>query len=220
MVTCEKMKELERQADAHGLSFYKMMENAGTCAAVIIMGSVPALMKGGSCLIICGKGNNGGDGFVAARRLAGYGVQVTVLLMEGPARTEDAITNFDLLDKIPNVVVTSKTPADLEAYDCIVDALYGTGFHGKLRSEPARLVSDMNRAQMKGTFVAALDIPSGLPGDMGDNDLIGLCVHADLTITFHDKKPVHMCRKAAMVLGEVTVADIGISDALREDARE
>lgn len=214
MITCEQMKELERTANDRGLSYSQMMENAGACAVREIEKEAPALTKSKPILILCGKGNNGGDGLVAARYLAEKGNDVTVLLVEGPPRTPDAIKNFDLLAPLSSVTVTAKTPSDMQPFSLIIDALYGTGFHGRLRSEAARLTSDVNRAHMNGTFVAALDIPSGLPGNLGPDDPIGPCIQADLTIAFHDKKPIHEHHRGSVVMGKIVVADIGITECL------
>ena len=226
MVTCEKMKELERMADAAGLSFYQMMENAGTCATEEILKSCSKLKGGGSAVIFCGKGNNGGDGLVVARLLAQQGTDVKVILAEGDPETPDAITNYGLLEEIPEVEVTDIAGADpfaidtmvgLALADCdmIVDAIYGTGFHGELRLQAAVIVEAINAAHEAGTQVAALDLPSGLSGNAGVEDEIGPGVEADITVTFHDTKPIHENKQAvAERLGRVIIADIGIGKAI------
>lgn len=213
IVTCAEMKKLEKEADKAGLSYYDMMENAGACATLLIMGSAPSLLRGGNAVIFCGKGNNGGDGFVVARRLAGYGNHVTVVLTNGEPKTEDAKTNHELIKDTENITITDELP-DLSKADVIVDAIYGTGFHGELNEPVAGMVEAINAACDKGTEVIALDIPSGLPGDLGEHDPIGFCVRASKTITFHARKPVHVSETAARVLGEVTVGDIGITKAI------
>ena len=90
-VTSVQMKELERRADEAGLSYYQMMENAGIGAAEYIASQAPIDEK--TVLIFCGKGNNGGDGFVVARKLTEMGASVKLIMVEGEPKTEDAITN-------------------------------------------------------------------------------------------------------------------------------
>lgn len=137
IVTCADMKELEAKADAAGLSYYQMMENAGVCATMLIMGSSGhALLGGGHAVIFCGKGNNGGDGLVVARRLAGYGNTVTVVLTDGEPVTEDAKENYQLALDRENITITKELPSLRDA-DVIVDAIYGTGFHGELQTDTA-----------------------------------------------------------------------------------
>lgn len=219
VVTCAEMKALEKAADAAGLSYYSMMENAGACATAIVLGSNVKLLAGGRALVFCGKGNNGGDGFVVARRLAGYDVDVKVYLVDGPAKTPDAITNFELLSGIPNVEVVDMMSAglpgeaELSEADVIVDAVYGTGFHGQPASCVAQLFDRINSC---GTTVVALDIPSGLSGDTDDDRLIhdSQSIHADKTVVFHALKPVHVNRVAREeYMGEIVLANIGIGDA-------
>ncbi|MGI6211074.1 MAG: NAD(P)H-hydrate epimerase [Anaerovoracaceae bacterium] len=211
-VTCAEMKQLEQAGDASGVSYYQMMENAGTGAAKRILSENGS---GLSCVILIGKGNNGGDGLVIARKLSEAGQDVTVITVEGEPVTEDAKTNFG---KLPDAVAVE--PAD-RAYDVIpdadviVDALYGTGFHGTLRQPASDLVPFVNQKKKPGARVYAVDLPSGLNGDLQDGQPFGPCVRADVTITFHAKKPVHNVKALQDALGEVVVCDIGIADAIR-----
>lgn len=178
-VTCGEMKLLERRGDEAGLSYYQMMENAGTQAAKMIRaycemtGVKPdegedlgkaaaaapleyraevadrhkgtgfydtpeAVEKPLHVMIFCGSGNNGGDGFVVARLLANAGFQVTVVLVSGDPKTQDARTNFQLLSDLPVSIITMDGMEEdaLEQGDMpdvLVDAMFGTGFHGVLR---------------------------------------------------------------------------------------
>lgn len=220
VVTCAKMKELENAADAAGLSYYQMMENAGRCAAVIAMGNCPALIKNGDVFIFCGKGNNGGDGLVIARLLSGYGANVSVILVEGTPATADASKNFDLISDskihIINIENGDDMP-DMHEAVLIIDGIYGTGFHGSLRSRASKVIDEINQAKENGVFILALDLPSGLSGDNRENEPEGKCVHADSTVTFHCRKGIHINKKAREFLGEVTVANIGINDTLDPD---
>lgn len=259
-VTCGEMKLLERRGDEAGLSYYQMMENAGTQAAKMIRaycemtGVKPdeaedlgkaaaaapleyraevadrhkgtefydtpkAVEKPLRVMIFCGSGNNGGDGFVVARLLANAGFQVTVVLVSGDPKTQDAGTNFQLLADLPVSIITmdgmeEDTLEQGDMPDVLVDAMFGTGFHGVLRGNGLKAAEYINTCHEKhGKKVFALDIPSGLGGDQLKKKKIPCeIIKADYTITFHARKPVHMRRFAARYCGEILVADIGIDE--------
>jgi NAD(P)H-hydrate epimerase len=248
-VTCAEMKAIETAADASGLSYYQMMENAGTLTAELILTEltkadwIPAYdvvfdLKP-QVLVFCGKGNNGGDGFVVARQLSMQGFPVSVIFVEGTPTTADAIANDRLLPiTVERISGQTFLETRLEAFPVafsgiIVDAIYGTGFHGVLQPKAAKIIEWINRspaqhdelhssgAQHSGTrhagkMVVSLDLPSGLSGDMKSEDpLPELCVKADHTIVFHALKPVHLSIAARPFLGKITLADIGIGAALK-----
>lgn len=209
-VTAAEMKQLEQQADAAGLSYRQMMENAGAAAARLALRAVP---EAKSAAIFCGKGNNGGDGFVAARHLANAGLAVRLYLVEGEPVTTDAIYNCSLaremgLPVLPMDALDEPEQAEfLKGADLVLDGVYGTGFHGALRPAGLAAARWMNEAPGR---VLALDLPSGLEADSG-NAAEG-AVQAELTMTFHAAKPCH--RLAAAQCGRVEVADIGITAVL------
>lgn len=211
VVTCEEMKQLEQMADVAGLSYYEMMENAGTKAAQYILDAFHYTYgKVEKALILCGKGNNGGDGFVVARKFLEAGIDVSVLLVEGEPVTKDAITNYELIkDKLP--VFTPEDGYLTEEEDIIVDAIYGTGFHGELKPEAEAVIRTCNDAKI---YIASLDLPSGLGGDMTFFDEPGYAVWASHTVTFHAKKPVHENDMVQYLMGTIEVADIGIGKVL------
>ena len=226
-VTCGEMKLLERRADENGLSYYQMMENAGTQAAKMIRAycDMAGLKLGetaeapGCAVIFCGSGNNGGDGFVVARLLAQTGCSVRIVLVNGKPKTEDASTNFNMLQDLPvDIVFMQETEDDMpeqnEAPDLFVDAMFGTGFHGTLKGNALKAAAYMNSCRQKfGTKVFALDIPSGLGGDqLRSAKTPQQTVRADCTITFHARKPVHVRKFAAEYCGRILVADIGIDE--------
>lgn len=253
-VTCAEMKAIEKAADAAGLSYYQMMENAGTMATELILAEltkadwIPAYdvvfdLKP-QVLVFSGKGNNGGDGFVLARQLSLQGFPVSVIYVEGPPTTTDAIANDHLLPKsVERISIQTFLETRLEAFPVafsgiIVDAIYGTGFHGTLQPKVAKVIEWINHspsqhtdlhpsgvhlsgthhsgAQHAGKMVVSLDLPSGLSGDMNaDDPLPELCVKADHTIAFHELKPVHLCIAAQPFLGKITLADIGINEVLK-----
>lgn len=248
-VTCGQMKVLERRADESGLSYYRMMENAGTEAASIIMeraayrnaskedstaavSDVPkvaeSMTSAGSksvkAYVFCGKGNNGGDGFVVARLMCDKGYDVTVILVDGEPKTQDAVTNLGLVRvrdiNILDMAENNRALMDLDGEpDIIVDAIYGTGFKGKLKSNGLKAAIYINKYSGYGdvaqtqALVASLDIPSGMGGDLIEKqELDGNCVMAHCTITFHAKKPVHLQKFAKQYCGDIVVADIGIDE--------
>jgi NAD(P)H-hydrate epimerase len=207
-VTSAQMKEIERMADAAGLSYYQMMENAGDGAAALIDKISP--VSGKKILIVCGKGNNGGDGFVVARKFHEWGAHVYLILAEGEPKTEDAIKNRRLCEEMA-IPMSSEIRALNQEADLIIDAIYGTGFHGGLREPVRSLIRQINRSDAK---VWALDIPSGLNGDSCDADED--TVRADGTIVFHRLKPAHADAESRQYCGEIRCISIGIETVLKD----
>ncbi len=215
-VTCGQMKILERRADASGLSYYQMMENAGTSAFEIICSKYNSSINDTKVLLFCGKGNNGGDGFVVARKLLEAGASASLVLVDGKPASKDAITNFQLIeDKLPiiDMTVTESPFMDIPGrQDILIDAIYGTGFHGKLRPNALKAAAFINQFKEK-SLICSLDIPSGLSGDATNFSQIDAnAVEADITITFHNKKPIHLQPFARPYCGETAIVDIGIDE--------
>lgn len=228
-VTSEEMKEIERRADEAGLSYYQMMENAGAAAAEYILRCGP--VAGKRVLVVCGKGNNGGDGFVVARKLAEQGAFVNLVLAEGEPKTADAVKNHQLCRAMSlmelgltrdgeetkgkkqiagaekSIDAAEKLIADA---DLIVDAIYGTGFHGWLREPVKRICRMINRSE---AAVYSLDIPSGLNGDTGEAEED--TIRADHTVVFHRLKPAHADENCAIYCGETVCVSIGIEAVLK-----
>ena len=212
VVTCAKMKEIEKRAAESGLSYYQMMENAGTGAAAYIMNLMD--VSGKRALVFCGKGNNGGDGFVVARKLAQAGAKPQVVLADGEPVTGDAIRNRDLcitlripLVHIPELLSweSSGERWGQPPVDFVVDAIYGTGFHGSLSQGMRGLTRAINESA---ATVFALDIPSGLSGDSGEADPD--TIRAAHTLVFHARKPAHETEHAGEYCGRIDLIDIGI----------
>lgn len=208
LVTAAQMKAIERAADAAGLSYLQMMENAGQAAwaEVVRRFAVP-----GRLLVVTGKGNNGGDGFVMARLAVRSGWQVTVWLAEGEPRTADALANRERLRALPVTVLPRDIPPDPQAWTVAVDAVYGTGFHGTLRPEGQAACELLHKARAAGALLLAVDLPSGLAADTGE--AAPGAVRADLTVAFDSRKPVHADPRAAEFCGEIVLADIGIPES-------
>jgi hydroxyethylthiazole kinase-like uncharacterized protein yjeF len=179
----------------------------------------------GTVLILCGPGNNGGDGLVAARRLAAHGIRVAAVLVSTGARpgTPDAARNWDRLGAVPSVErIHASSARDLatlgqgiERAALVVDALLGTGVQGALR-EPVRSAVELClRARAAGVPVLAVDTPTAC--DLTSGELSEPVVRADVTITFHRPKKGLLTRRGRLVAGRVLVAPIGIpAEADRE----
>ncbi|HEX8939745.1 MAG TPA: NAD(P)H-hydrate epimerase [Candidatus Limnocylindrales bacterium] len=219
-ISAEAMTGADRRAQALGVSGSRLMEHAGTAVAAVVR--AVALENGrwrtGPVLVLGGPGNNGGDGFVAARRLARQGAPVVVVLVatEGRPGTADAARNWDRLEAEANVTrIHAAAPRDLqilaqgvERASVVVDALLGTGVRGVLR-EPVRTAVDVvRRAREAGVPVVAVDTPTAV--DLTSGDLSDPVVRADVTVTFHRPKTGLLARRGAAMAGRVLVAPIGI----------
>lgn len=215
-VTCGQMKILEKRADESGLSYYQMMENAGTAASEVIRAKYTSPISDSKLIVFCGKGNNGGDGFVVARKLFEQGAAITLVLVDGEPVTKDAITNFERIKNEAQVIDMTKTDSPFMEIkgrqDIIVDAIYGTGFRGKLKPGALKAVAFINQFYDK-ALICALDIPSGLSGDAVRKSQIDTNgVKAHCTVVFHNKKPVHIKAFSKKYCGEIIVVDIGIDE--------
>ena len=212
-LTCEQARLVDRIAiDERGISGLDLMETAGTRCAELLRSRT-----GGPVAICCGKGNNGGDGFVIARRLLESGVDVQVLLADQyrDDLSADARVNFERLDgeKLPIVDELSCWPDHLSNADWIVDALLGSGTAGAPRP-PLDAAIEMINASSRPVF--AVDLPSGLDADTGEHP--GVCVQASVTATFMAPKVGFASKAAAGTLGLVEVVDIGVPDELVREA--
>jgi NAD(P)H-hydrate epimerase len=183
-----------------GVPSLELMEAAGRALAE----STAVVARPGPVRVICGKGNNGGDGLVAARHLAESGYEVEVLLLWDPeTASPDSRTNFRLLEGV-EVLQGEGALARLGDSGAIIDAMLGTGFEGEPRQPVSGAIEAINES---GCPVVACDIPSGANASNGE---AGLAVRAQRTVTFHGLKVGHVVAPAKHLCGEVVVADIGI----------
>jgi hydroxyethylthiazole kinase-like uncharacterized protein yjeF len=197
------MAAADRIAIAAGTPGAVLMERAGKAVADAVDRRTP---PGARILVLCGPGNNGGDGFVAARLLARRGRPVTLALLGDRAKLSGDAAAMAAAWSGP---VETPDAVQPQAHGLIVDALFGAGLNRPLEGEAAALVSSINAAQRP---VVAVDVPSGLSGDTGC--ATGPVVAATETVTFFRLKPAHLLWPGRSLCGTVTLADIGIDPAL------
>ena len=201
VLTNEQMAQADLAAIALGVPGTELMENAG-CAVAGHARSMCA--PGSNVLVVCGPGNNGGDGFVVARHLAASGYKVHVVLAgEKSAVTGDA--RF-MLEQWSGPVHGPDAHLP-ERLDLIIDAMFGAGLSRPIEAEAGRLVDLMHRADCR---VLAVDMPSGVNGSTGLIE--GPAVRADATVTFFRLKPGHLLLPGRALCGEIFLVDIGIPE--------
>lgn len=217
VVTAKQMREIDDVArEKFGISTLILMENAGL-NVVTRMEKEYGSFTGKTINVLCGPGNNGGDGLVVARHLINQGASVNVFLLFEEAREHTdfpaAIAeNLNIIRKITNRVYRIKDEKDLELYEgqmisahFIVDAIFGTGFKGEARKPYGAIIDMINHAMIP---IIAVDIPSGLSGDTGIAS--AHTIIADLTITFTLPKLGHIIVDGPKYVGKLVVADISI----------
>lgn len=219
IVTSKQMKQIEKNANELGTPYLTMMENAGSQAAEYIRRTLKQL-EGLQVAVFCGKGNNGGDGLVVARRLCQMGCQVAVILADGIPTTDDAKAMYNRAVELGIRMLHIEDGgqdilAFMEEVDVVVDAMYGSGFHGQMDELHQALASLINNAI---AAVFSLDIPSGIGCDNGETS--PNAVMADFTIVFDSLKPAHLLSKVIPNMGRIVVADIGISQAAHQGIEE
>jgi len=214
VLSAEEMRRLDRRAiETLGIPGATLMENAGRGAAEEIVRLLPRNGRGARVVVVCGKGGNGGDGFVVARRLKQRGARVAVWLAARPEEiTGDPAPKLAALRRSglrPVVIDDQRSLAEsLGEADLVVDALLGTGSQGAPRGTTAAAITAINESRR---FVVALDIPSGLPADGGPPS--GPAVRAEVTTTFAALKRGLVTGPGLDWTGRVAVVDIGIPDA-------
>ena len=204
--TSVQMREREQAAVDAGSSFEQLMENAGQAAAVDLLQRLP---KVGQVLMVCGKGNNAGDGLVMARVLHQQGWQIKVLWVLGESLSELATLNHQRLLTLPNVqFITFQDWVDRASqqdYDVVIDGILGTGLVGKL---PDRVIQVCKLLNGLNGLKVALDMPTGLNGDTADVEPV--VFQADITYAFAALKPAHLSEVGKRCCGEIVCLDIGI----------
>ncbi len=219
-IGAEAMAGADLRAQAFGVPGVRLMEHAGTAvaAATRALADDTGRIGRGPVLVLCGPGNNGGDGFVAARRLAQAGLDVIAALVSSNPRpaTPDAARNWDRLASETRVTRVHAAAArelvilgaDVDRASVVVDALLGTGVTGVLREPIRGAVELIAKARAHGVPVVAVDTPTAV--DVSSGDPSDPVVQADLTVTFHRPKTGFQTRRGAALAGKVLVAPIGI----------
>ena len=203
LLTVKQMGEADRLTEASGIPSSVMMDKAGSAVAT----EISRRFTRRAVTVLCGPGNNGGDGFVTAKRLAEIGWPVRLALFGSQEQLTGAALQHAQLwtDSIEPL-----TPKVLEGSQLVVDALFGAGLSRALAGQAAETLA---AAADRALPIVAIDVPSGLMGDSGE--AFG-AVAACLTVTFFRKKPGHLLLPGRLLCGEVVVADIGTPDSVFE----
>ncbi len=205
LLTCEEMAEADRLSVAAGVPSLALMESAGRAVAREALRMAPA---GARVAVLCGPGNNGGDGFVVARLLAETGYSIRLALLGERSRLRgDADTMATRWQGATEPWSAAQSLVDWA--DLVVDAMFGAGLSRPLDGEASAVVEHL---QHSGKPVLAVDVPSGLDGNTGMP--WGTVVRASRTVTFFRRKPGHVLQPGRELCGQVTVADIGTPDGV------
>lgn len=212
-VTAKQIQDLDRIAiGRYGVPSLALMENAGRAVAQEVLRRVRRVRRPRVC-VVCGLGNNAGDGFVIARHLINAGVNTKIFLAgRGSKLKADAAINYKILKKLKYPIheagarrVMPLLRKEITRADAVVDAIFGVGLNREV-GEPFRSVIETVNAHAR--RVVAVDVPSGLDATTGD--IYGVCVRAAATVTFSFAKKGFFRRQGPKHAGKVIVVDIGI----------
>lgn len=206
LLTAEEMSRAEKLAVEAGVSTLTMMENAGRASAEEIVRRFP---RGSRIAVLCGPGNNGGDGFVCARYLRERGYHVRLALN---ARKEDLKRDPKEMAKRWDEGIEPLSLQFLEGSQAIVDAIYGTGLRDDVTGLVAQIIEEVTARALP---VVAIDVPSGIDATSGA--VHGIAFKAASTVTFFRRKTGHVLLPGRLYCGDVRAADIGIPPALLEE---
>lgn len=207
VITPEEMAVIDRAAIGSGIAGFGLMRAAGEAVAAVVLARFPSIER---AAVLCGPGNNGGDGYIAARALRDSGVPVAVFALGDPtALGGDAAKAYD---------ESGFEPRPLEDYepqagDVVVDGLFGAGLARPVEGVAAECIARVNDG---GVRVVSIDLPSGVGGLSGK--VMGTAIQADETVTFFARKPGHLLMPGRQLAGRVTVTDIGIPRRFAEPA--
>ncbi len=207
VLTTTEMERADRLTIAAGTPGFALMMSAGQAVAEAAMG----LVEEGPILVVAGRGNNGGDGFVAAAELAARGREVSIILLcerdslQGDAALAARGWKYPVLPFNPQAI---GKPA------LIIDALFGAGLNRPVKGDPLEMIEAINA---NGAPVLAVDLPSGINGTSGA--VMGAAINAVETVTFFRRKPAHLLMPGRKHCGRVRVADIGIDAHVLEEIR-
>ncbi len=213
ILSAEQIKAVEAAADKSGISYLRLMENAGAACAKAVRMRFDGTDKH-NVIVLCGKGKNGGDGFVAARKLYENGYTVRVVLVMGAPKAENAQEMFSRVTELGIPVDTYDAASEkqrerLMTADIILDSVFGTGFSGTLPETIENLFAFLEKCS---GYVVSIDLPSGLSADSGE--ILSIPVRADLTVSVMALKQSLVTPPAKAYAGEIQVVSIGIPDTL------
>lgn len=218
ILSVAQMRALERAAEQEGATMIELMKMAGASAAQLMMDRM-GVKADDTVAVLCGKGRNGGDGFISAAYLRQRGGNSSIILMDGEPRSADARAALKAAGEIG--VTTwryweSQRLADqkIRQSKFIIDALYGIGFKDGFLDHMAAFIEKIN--EEKAGRIMSIDLPSGVQGDTGR--VINGAVKASLTVSFTTLKPAHVLFPAMDYCGETAVADIGIPPMLMAES--
>lgn len=217
ILTSEQTRIIEKNQVERGSTYFQLMNNAGVQVGKILISQLKANISS-TVAVLCGKGNNGGDGFISAQYLVSQGITAYALLVDGEPRTEDSIRAmeqasangvklfriWDNPQRVNNIIATA---------DYVIDAVYGIGFKGAL-GDKIRVIADLvNSTPSK---VLSVDIPSGVSCDSGS--VANTAFKADVTVSFSTLKPCHVLYPSVDYCGKTTVAQVGINRGVIYDS--
>ena len=208
VLTVAEMSEADRLAVAAGIASHTLMENAGSAVADAVDANYPAARVA----VLCGPGNNGGDGFCAGFHLRKRGYDLQLSSLVAPASLKG---DASAMARRWDGPVLPFTPDVLEGATLIIDAIFGAGLSRPLNGPVAEMVRAANAGPCP---TLAIDVPSGVHGDIGrplDGE-DGLCIRAERTVTFFRKKPAHLLMPGRFLCGQTEIADIGIPERVLE----
>ena len=220
VLNTQQMREADRRTiDDVGIPSIVLMENAGRQAVAAMEAAFDGLANS-HVGVLCGRGSNGGDGFVVARTLVQRGIEATVFLLGSVSEVRgDARTNLEILGRLGITVVEVTNAQEWELHfseisdcDLLVDAILGTGFHGRLTGFLETVVADVNDL---GVPVVAIDVPTGLSADSHEID--GDAIEASMTVTLAAPKIPLVLPPADTHAGDLVIADIGIPAPILDD---
>jgi len=219
-VTVKEIQKLDKVAiEKVGVPSLALMENAGRSVAVEVIKRAKRIKRPRVC-IVCGLGNNAGDGFVVARHLINAGIKTSIFLIgKGSRLKTDAAVHYRILKKL-NYPITEIGNAravlvgNIQKADVVVDAIFGVGLNREV-GDPFRSVIEI--INKNGRKIIAVDIPSGLDGTTGK--IYGVCIKAQATVTFTFSKTGFFKDQGPRHVGKVVVVDIGIPVQLKKEIK-
>lgn len=206
LLTTEEMIRAEKLAMENGTSSLILMENAGNGVAEDV---VKRFARGMKVVVLCGPGRNGGDGFVAARRLRERGYHIRLALLgekeKLPSESREMAKRWD-------ETIEPMTPDCLDGAQLIVDAIFGSGLKDEVRDMPAQMIEDVTRRNLP---VVAVDMPTGVDATSGQ--ILGTAFKAVSTVSFYRRKTGQVLYPGRIYCGDVTTVDIGIPASVMKE---